>query len=99
MFNIINPSQWDCSSCCIYILRSCLLFSGKTTLIKALTHDSEMHPEDKLFATLDVTAHKGKLPCGLTALFIDTVGFVSDLPHELVASFSATLEDIIHSVS
>lgn len=58
-----------------------------------------MKPEDKLFATLDVTAHKGKLPCGMAALFIDTVGFVSDLPHELVESFSATLEDIIHSVS
>ena len=75
------------------------LFLGKTTLIKALTHDSEMRPEDKLFATLDVTAHRGKLPSGLTALFIDTVGFVSDLPHELVESFSATLEDIVHSVS
>ncbi len=75
------------------------LFLGKTTLIKALTHDSEMQPEDKLFATLDVTAHRGKLPSGMTALFIDTVGFVSDLPHELVESFSATLEDIIHSVS
>ena len=74
-------------------------FLGKTTLIKALTHDSEMRPEDKLFATLDVTAHRGKLPSGMTALFIDTVGFVSDLPHELVESFSATLEDIIHSVS
>ena len=71
---------------------------GKTTLIKALTHDSEMRPEDKLFATLDVTAHRGKLPCGMNALFIDTVGFVSDLPHELVESFSATLEDIVHSV-
>ena len=58
-----------------------------------------MEPKDQLFATLDVTAHRGKLPCGMTALFIDTVGFVSDLPHELVESFSATLEDIIHSVS
>ncbi|XP_028393627.1 putative GTP-binding protein 6 [Dendronephthya gigantea] len=71
--------------------------AGKTTLIKALTHDSEMRPEDKLFATLDVTAHRGKLPCGMNALFIDTVGFISDLPHELVESFSATLEDIVHS--
>ena len=57
-----------------------------------------MQPEDKLFATLDVTAHPGKLPSGMTVLFIDTVGFVSDLPPELVESFSATLEDISDSV-
>lgn len=57
-----------------------------------------MHPEDKLFATLDVTAHPGKLPSGMMVLFIDTVGFVSDLPPELVESFSATLEDIADSV-
>ena len=58
-----------------------------------------MHPEDKLFATLDVTAHPGKLSSGMTVLFIDTVGFVSDLPPQLVESFSATLEDIAVSVS
>lgn len=57
-----------------------------------------MHPEDRLFATLDVTSHPGKLPSGMTVLFIDTVGFVSDLPPELVESFSATLEDIADSV-
>ena len=85
--------------------RSCLndilvLFhmTGKTTLIKALTDEAKMQPEDKLFATLDVTAHPGKLPSGMTVLFIDTVGFVSDLPPELVESFSATLEDISDSV-
>ena len=58
-----------------------------------------MHPENKLFATLDVTAHPGKLPSGMTVLFLDTVGFVSDLPPQLVESFSATLEDITESVS
>lgn len=68
--------------------------AGKTTLIKALTGEAKMHPEDKLFATLDVTAHPGKLSSGMTVLFIDTVGFVSDLPPQLVESFSATLEDI-----
>lgn len=57
-----------------------------------------MQPEDRLFATLDVTAHPGKLPSGMVVLFIDTVGFVSDLPPELVESFSATLEDIADSV-
>ncbi|XP_015750378.1 PREDICTED: putative GTP-binding protein 6 [Acropora digitifera] len=56
-----------------------------------------MHPENKLFATLDVTAHPGKLPSGMTVLFLDTVGFVSDLPPQLVESFSATLEDITES--
>lgn len=58
-----------------------------------------MHPENKLFATLDVTAHPGKLPSGMTVLFLDTVGFISDLPPQLVESFSATLEDITESVS
>ena len=58
-----------------------------------------MQPEDKLFATLDVTAHQGKLPSGMAALFIDTVGFISDLPPELVESFSVTLEDVTNSVS
>ena len=58
-----------------------------------------MHPENKLFATLDVTAHPGKLPSGMSVLFLDTVGFVSDLPPQLVESFSATLEDITESVA
>ena len=58
-----------------------------------------MQPEDKLFATLDVTAHPGKLPCGMSVLFVDTIGFVSDLPPELVESFSATLEDVADAVS
>lgn len=57
-----------------------------------------MQPENRLFATLDVTAHPGKLPSGMVVLFIDTVGFVSDLPPELVESFSATLEDIADAV-
>ncbi|CAH3168239.1 unnamed protein product [Porites lobata] len=71
--------------------------AGKTTLIKALTGEAKMYPENKLFATLDVTGHPGKLPSGMTVLYLDTVGFVSDLPPELVESFSATLEDIADS--
>lgn len=74
------------------------IFTGKTTLIKALTGDAKMQPDNKLFATLDVTAHAGKLPSGIHALFVDTVGFISDLPPELVESFSATLEDVVVSV-
>lgn len=55
--------------------------------------------KDQLFATLDVTAHSGPLPCGLRVLFIDTVGFIQNIPTDLVASFKATLEDAIYSVS
>lgn len=73
--------------------------AGKTTLIKALSQDVTMVPKDMLFATLDSTLHTGKLPCGLPVLYVDTIGFVSDLPVELVESFAATLEDSIAAVS
>ncbi|XP_077978921.1 putative GTP-binding protein 6 [Glandiceps talaboti] len=71
--------------------------SGKTTLIKALTGDADMQPQDKLFATLDVTSHAGKLPNRMTIIYVDTVGFISVLPHSLIDAFSATLEDVILS--
>ena len=58
-----------------------------------------MEPEDKLFATLDTTAHRGKLPCGVKFVCIDTVGFITDLPHELIKSFSSTLMDVKDAVS
>ncbi|XP_070607010.1 putative GTP-binding protein 6 [Erythrolamprus reginae] len=67
---------------------------GKTTLIKALTGDAKLQPRDQLFATLDITAHAGYLPSRLTVLYVDTIGFLSQLPHNLVESFSATLEDV-----
>ncbi|XP_060263663.1 putative GTP-binding protein 6 isoform X1 [Ovis aries] len=70
---------------------------GKTTLIKALTGDTAIQPRDQLFATLDVTAHAGRLPSALTVLYMDTIGFLSQLPHSLVESFSATLQDVAHS--
>ena len=73
--------------------------AGKTTLIKALSRDESMTPEDMLFATLDTTVHAGKLPCGQKILYVDTIGFISDLPHELVQSFSSTLDDVTHAVS
>ena len=73
--------------------------AGKTTLIKALTKDESMRPEDMLFATLDTTMHAGRLPCGLKVLYVDTIGFISDLPHDLVESFSSTLDDVVHAVS
>ncbi|XP_047442045.1 putative GTP-binding protein 6 isoform X2 [Mugil cephalus] len=70
---------------------------GKTTLIKALTGDSNLQPRNQLFATLDVTVHAGQLPSRMTVLYVDTIGFLSQLPHQLIDSFSATLEDIKHS--
>ena len=69
---------------------------GKTSLIKALTGDGSMEPRNQLFATLDVTCHGTKLPgSNLQTVFIDTVGFISDIPTPLIASFSATLEDAL----
>lgn len=70
---------------------------GKTTLIQALTGDQAMQPQDRLFATLDVTVHAGWLPSHLPVLYMDTVGFLSQLPHGLLESFKATLEDVAHS--
>ncbi|XP_041862473.1 putative GTP-binding protein 6 [Melanotaenia boesemani] len=70
---------------------------GKTTLIKALTGDTSLQPRNQLFATLDVTVHAGQLPSHMTVLYVDTIGFLSQLPHRLIDSFSATLEDIKHS--
>ncbi|XP_034064131.1 putative GTP-binding protein 6 [Gymnodraco acuticeps] len=70
---------------------------GKTTLIKALTGDRGLQPRDQLFATLDVTVHGGLLPCRMPVLYVDTIGFLSQLPHLLIDSFSATLDDIKHS--
>lgn len=67
--------------------------AGKTSLIKALTDEQTMQPRDQLFATLDVTAHAGVLPCNLEVIYMDTVGFMSDIPTGLIECFVATLED------
>lgn len=67
--------------------------AGKTSLIKALTNEQTLEPRDQLFATLDVTAHRGILPCNLDVIYMDTVGFMSDLPTGLIECFIATLED------
>lgn len=71
--------------------------AGKTSLIKALTGDEKMEPKDQLFATLDVTAHGGLLPSKLTAVYVDTVGFISDIPTTLISSFTVTLEDALQA--
>lgn len=62
-----------------------------------MTGDSGLQPRNQLFATLDVTVHAGQLPSHMTVLYVDTIGFLSQLPHQLIDSFSATLEDIKHS--
>ncbi|CAK8673298.1 unnamed protein product [Clavelina lepadiformis] len=71
--------------------------AGKTSLIKALTASETMEPKDQLFATLDVTAHAAVLPNNLRYVLVDTVGFLSDLPHELFDAFSATMEDMLQA--
>jgi len=65
--------------------------SGKSTLLNRLT-DSTVKVEDKLFSTLDSTTRRIKLPNGRKAVISDTVGFIKNLPHELVAAFYSTLE-------
>jgi GTP-binding protein HflX len=67
--------------------------AGKSTLFNRLTN-SEVVAEDLLFATLDPTLRALKLPDGRPAILSDTVGFISDLPHELVEAFRATLEEV-----
>ncbi len=65
--------------------------AGKSSLLNALTRDN-IYAEDKYFATLDTTSRKMFLD-GENVLITDTVGFISDLPHELVDAFASTLEE------
>lgn len=73
--------------------------AGKTSLIKALTNEETIQPRNQLFATLDVTAHAGILPSKLKVIYMDTVGFMSDIPTGLIECFVATLEDAMLAVS
>lgn len=66
--------------------------AGKSTLFNALT-EAGVYVEDKLFATLDPTVRKLELPDGHEVVLADTVGFVRDLPHELIAAFRSTLQE------
>jgi GTP-binding protein HflX len=66
--------------------------AGKSTLFNSLT-DAGVYVEDKLFATLDPTMRKLALPDDSHAILVDTVGFIRDLPHELIASFRSTLQE------
>ncbi|HYF89573.1 GTPase HflX [Azospirillum sp.] len=67
--------------------------AGKSTLFNALS-GAQVHAENQLFATLDPTVRQITLPSGRRAALSDTVGFISDLPHGLVAAFRATLEEV-----
>ncbi|PJF47080.1 MAG: GTPase HflX [Candidatus Thermofonsia Clade 3 bacterium] len=67
--------------------------AGKSTLLNAIAK-ADVLAEDKLFATLDPTTRRVRLPHGHLALFTDTVGFIQKLPTQLVAAFRATLEEI-----
>ncbi len=67
--------------------------AGKSTLFNRLTQAGAL-AKDMLFATLDPTARQVKLPSGRAVIMSDTVGFISDLPHELVEAFRATLEAV-----
>lgn len=68
--------------------------AGKSTLFNRLT-EADVVAKDQLFATLDPTMRKLDLPSGKPVILSDTVGFVSDLPHELVNAFHATLEEVL----
>jgi GTP-binding protein HflX len=67
--------------------------AGKSTLLNQLS-DSDVLEEDKLFATLDPTTRRIRLPGGDPILMTDTVGFINNLPTTLIAAFRATLEEI-----
>ena len=70
--------------------------TGKSSLFNRLT-EASVQVEDMLFATLDPTTRRMDLPVGGQVLLTDTVGFVSDLPHELVAAFHSTLEETVEA--
>lgn len=70
--------------------------AGKSSLLNRLT-ESEVTAEDKLFATLDPTTRRLRLPTNQNVLLTDTVGFIRKLPHGLVEAFKATLEEVVQS--
>jgi GTP-binding protein HflX len=67
--------------------------AGKSTLLRALTQ-SDVHIEDKMFATLDPVSRRLRFPREREVIITDTVGFIRDLPQDLVAAFHATLEEL-----
>lgn len=70
--------------------------AGKSTLLNTLCN-ANTFTEDKLFATLDPTARRLKLPDGRVVLLVDTVGFIRKLPHDLIEAFKSTLEEAVYA--
>jgi GTP-binding protein HflX len=70
--------------------------AGKSTLLNALTHSTEL-VEDRLFATLDPTSRRVRFPREREIILTDTVGFIYDLPKELLNAFRATLEEVVEA--
>lgn len=70
--------------------------AGKSTLLNRLA-DANVHADDQLFATLDPTTRQIQLPNHQPCLLTDTVGFIRKLPHHLVESFKATLEEVVEA--
>jgi GTP-binding protein HflX len=68
--------------------------AGKSTLLNALAGSDEVEVRDRLFETLDPTTRRIELDDGRTCLVTDTVGFIQDLPTQVVAAFRATLEEV-----
>lgn len=68
--------------------------AGKSTLLNSLVGSEVVLAEDKLFATLDPTSRRVRLPGGSATIITDTVGFIHKLPHQLVDAFRATLEEV-----
>jgi GTP-binding protein HflX len=83
-------SQWPLASIVGYTN------AGKSTLLNALT-GSDVMVKDILFATLDPTTRRLKLPTNQNVLLTDTVGFIKKLPHGLVEAFKATLEEVVRA--
>jgi GTP-binding protein HflX len=83
-------SQWPLASIVGYTN------AGKSTLLNALT-GSDVLAKDILFATLDPTTRRLKLPTNQNVLLTDTVGFIKKLPHGLVEAFKATLEEVVRA--
>jgi GTP-binding protein HflX len=71
--------------------------AGKSSILRTLAGDNEVFVEDRLFATLDPLTRQVSLSDNQTVLVTDTVGFVRKLPHQLVASFRATLEEVMEA--
>jgi GTP-binding protein HflX len=70
--------------------------AGKSTLLNTLT-DSRVAAEDRLFATLDPSSRRLRFPRDMEVIITDTVGFIRDLPTELMVAFRATLEELYHA--